>query len=106
MVDGKLSRYVALSCEAEAVLKKLLQLHNRPVAEVARKEGGPAQTKYNWCSKARSEELPMAGKRSSETHICLRTYRRWFYAGKVHEDIRPTAFRPNPASKLSDKERQ
>ncbi|WP_017817785.1 hypothetical protein [Vibrio harveyi] len=40
-----------------------------------------------------------------ETKIDLRTYRRWYQGGKVQEDQRPLAVRPEPANKLTEKER-
>ncbi len=40
-----------------------------------------------------------------ETEIDLRTYRRWYQAGEVQEDLRPLAVRPEPANKLTEKER-
>ena len=41
-----------------------------------------------------------------EAEISLRTYRCWFRAGKIQEDQRPLATRPEPKNKLSEKERQ
>ncbi|PNQ58498.1 IS3 family transposase [Vibrio agarivorans] len=40
-----------------------------------------------------------------ETEIDLRTYRRWYQGGAVQEDQRPLAARPEPANKLTEKER-
>lgn len=39
-------------------------------------------------------------------NISLRTYRRWYRNGQVHSDGRPTAPRPIPSNKLSDRERE
>lgn len=39
-----------------------------------------------------------------EADVGLRTYRRWFNAGQVSEDKRPTANRPTPANKLTEAE--
>tara|TARA_R110002110_G_scaffold400444_1_gene616953 strand:- start:40 stop:1074 length:1035 start_codon:yes stop_codon:yes gene_type:complete len=41
-----------------------------------------------------------------EIGLSLRSYRRWFKCGEVQADKRPDAKRPEPANKLSDKERQ
>lgn len=41
-----------------------------------------------------------------EVEIDLRTYRRWYQNGRVQEDQRPIAPRPEPANKLSEQERQ
>ncbi|MBD1577993.1 IS3 family transposase [Vibrio sp. S11_S32] len=40
-----------------------------------------------------------------ETEIDLRTYRRWYQGGAVQEDQRPLVARPEPANKLTEKER-
>ncbi|KOY23803.1 integrase (plasmid) [Vibrio parahaemolyticus] len=40
-----------------------------------------------------------------ETEIDLRTYRRWYQGGEIQEDQRPLAVRPEPANKLTEKER-
>jgi putative transposase len=41
-----------------------------------------------------------------ETGISLRTYKRWYRAGKITSDRRPTAVRPQPANKLSVSEQE
>lgn len=38
--------------------------------------------------------------------LSKRTYRRWYRAGNVQADLRPTAVRPEPANKLTDNERK
>ena len=38
--------------------------------------------------------------------LSKRTYRRWYKAGNVQVDLRPTAVRPEPANKLTENERQ
>lgn len=38
--------------------------------------------------------------------ISERTYQRWIKDGKVKEDLRPTAHRPSPKNKLTEKERE
>ena len=41
-----------------------------------------------------------------EAELSKRTYRRWYRAGSVQADLRPTAIRPQPANKLEEHERQ
>lgn len=41
-----------------------------------------------------------------EACISLRTYRRWFCAGKLCDDMRPRVLRPAPMNKLRSEERQ
>src|SRR5690554_4164551 len=41
----------------------------------------------------------------AEADICLRTYRRWYHAGTVQQDKRPTVIKLAPANKLSAEER-
>ncbi|ABE54760.1 Integrase, catalytic region [Shewanella denitrificans OS217] len=41
-----------------------------------------------------------------EAELSKRTYRRWYRAGVVQADLRPTAFRPEPANKLKEHERE
>lgn len=43
-------------------------------------------------------------KACAEAQIALRTYRRWYQAGKLQSDQRPEASRPVPTNKLSDQE--
>ena len=45
-------------------------------------------------------------KACAEAQIGLRTYRRWFNAGRILEDRRPEAVRAAPANKLSDEEQE
>lgn len=45
-------------------------------------------------------------KACNEAQISLRTYRRWYQGGEVHEDGRPTAKRSAPMNALSDDERK
>ena len=45
-------------------------------------------------------------KACAEAELSKRTYRRWYRAGKVHADLRPTANRAEPANKLTENERQ
>ena len=40
-----------------------------------------------------------------ETEIDLRTYRRWYRGGEIQQDLRPLVVRPEPANKLTEKER-
>ena len=42
----------------------------------------------------------------NEADLSKRTYRRWYRAGKVQADLRPTATRSAPANKLSKDEQQ
>ena len=42
----------------------------------------------------------------AEAGICLRTYRRWYRAGSVRDDRRPTAIRTAPTNKLSAAEQE
>jgi len=41
-----------------------------------------------------------------EAGISLRTYKRWYCDGEIKEDQRPMCQRPEPANKLTPKERQ
>jgi putative transposase len=43
-------------------------------------------------------------KACAEAELSKRTYRRWYRAGKVQADLRPSAVRQEPANKLSDDE--
>lgn len=56
------------------------------------------------------EEAVEAGARSApaceEAGISLRTYQRWTIGGKIGEDQRSKAQRPEPANKLSEQERE
>jgi len=45
-------------------------------------------------------------KACKESGVSLRTYRRWIQGGKVNEDKRPDATRPEPGNKLSKEEEQ
>lgn len=45
-------------------------------------------------------------KACAEAELSKRTYRRWYRAGSVQVDLRPTAFRPEPANKLKEHERE
>jgi putative transposase len=45
-------------------------------------------------------------KACAEAELSKRTYRRWYRAGSVQADLRPTAFRPEPANKLKEHERE
>jgi len=45
-------------------------------------------------------------KACAEAQIGLRTYRRWFNAGRILGDRRPAAVRAAPANKLSDEEQE
>jgi len=45
-------------------------------------------------------------KACQEVGISLRTYKRWYYNGKVQEDQRPLCQRSTPTNKLTPKERQ
>jgi len=45
-------------------------------------------------------------KACEEAGISLRTYRRWIQGGKINEDKRPNAIRPEPGNKLSKEEEQ
>ena len=45
-------------------------------------------------------------KACAEVELSKRTYRRWYRAGKVQADLRPSAVRLEPANKLSDDERE
>lgn len=48
----------------EAILKKLLPPHNRPVPDESREEGVSEQTLYNWLKQCRSKGMPVPGSQS------------------------------------------
>lgn len=63
------------------------------------------RTKYvSWIQEANNAGAKL-NKACEEVGITLRTYRRWYRDGKVTEDKRPKAIRPEPANKLTEVER-
>ncbi len=45
-------------------------------------------------------------KASKEIGLSIRTLQRWQESGEIRDDKRPTAIRPEPNNKLTEKERQ
>ena len=45
-------------------------------------------------------------KACAEAELSKRTYRRWYQAGKVQADLRPSTVRTEPANKLNEEERK